>query len=304
MTGYRGQTLGEYLLAAALVALVGLGGLIIVGNALQAELPALLDRIFGQVAPGTAVATAPASNPAGDSAEEIRVADGSGLLPLSLPAGQNLDFSEYPTSLLQSVETAGANGTTRKLLSQLDQLIQQLETSGEADPDSLASLKALSNQGHAIAEIEQIVEAAAASTTDPNALLRMQVSWNGQEYSVQKLSQMLGTTHWPKDYGGDTLGLASNYQWDNENQLKAFIGIYHQLESSGALADPATHATVKSLATEIAFLSETVEHVVNTTAVDAGYVNLSDLAAAELTHLKSEGICQAGGRSDSGFRCY
>ena len=34
---------------------------------------------------------------------------------------------------------------TRKLLSQLDQLIQQLETSGETDSESLASLKALSN---------------------------------------------------------------------------------------------------------------------------------------------------------------
>jgi hypothetical protein len=78
-------------------------------------------------------------------------------LKLRLFNGQTIVLKNVPQNPTQMVEVDGGHGTTTHLLGVLDQLIAELEQSGE-DPQTLSALKALSNAGFSFGVSQKTLE--------------------------------------------------------------------------------------------------------------------------------------------------
>jgi hypothetical protein len=78
-------------------------------------------------------------------------------LKLRLPNGKTIFLKNVPQNPSQMVEVDGGHGTTSQLLAVLDQLIQELERSGE-DPQTLSALKELSNAGFSFGNSQKTIE--------------------------------------------------------------------------------------------------------------------------------------------------
>jgi hypothetical protein len=142
--------MAEYILPAAMIGLVAVGGVAWLWQDNQAE-QAILRSVQGQrLTQDQLGQTALVSKQFGQNPNDDT-------LRFQLPNGNWIELKNVPNNPALSVEVDGVNGTTTKLLAVIDQLIAQLEQSG-GKPEAINALKQLATQGYAVAGQEKIVE--------------------------------------------------------------------------------------------------------------------------------------------------
>lgn len=162
----QGQSVSEYAIPLALLAVVAIGILSAIGNnvsgmfagTIKVKTPVQSVQSLG--APTTTASLLGTSSPQQAAAISSSVgpaAPGTYNLSLRLSNGAQLQLTGYPSNISESIETIGTNGTTEKLLAVLEQTIAKLEASG-ADPVELQNLKNLANAGHKIAKSQADIE--------------------------------------------------------------------------------------------------------------------------------------------------
>ncbi len=207
------------------------------------------------------------------------------LLLLSVPT-QTVSFTTsteeaislpYISNLSESIETAGANGTTTLLIGSLETLIAHAELLGELDPEQVKILRALANQGHRIALIEQTME---TMDTMASQVLKSTVTFEDQEY--------------PKD------DLARKVSTSGEDGAE-FLALYQEAIAQGALKDPTMGAVISHLVQDILLTSDAFYEVVleSNSAFDFKLNNEinSSLMASKVTDEDSKGICDTSGNT-------
>jgi hypothetical protein len=232
--------------------------------------------------------------------------------------GNTITLEGYQTSPLgQSIATLGANGTTTVLANNLAQLAQELLESGDISESQYNILIQLSDAGHKQAMIEAVIEHAANSAAGASSstfLDNTQVVLDGHTKTIGELWNSLGynapggggryftsTGKVVNTLPADLLHPASS---DVASSLEAFLDVYHQAESSGALSDPVVEQVVSSLSTQIALTSDALVQAVGQVYLgNSPAGQIQTLAASATTHMDSAGICTAGSGTDSGVSC-
>lgn len=211
---------------------------------------------------------------------------------VQLSDSSTVSLQNYPTDINKSLQTAGANGTTTVLAQQLQSLAEQLMAQGKLTPDQGNQLIALANKGYDMAAAEKVVEAAAlASNGDKTAFHDTPVVFQGQTMTAMSAAMLVGTSQ---------EGLQGKLSTD-------FNSILSQVQSSGALSDPAVQQLVGSLSGNITtigqqFLSRTGA-VNNATATGSTPESILSLQGAQTTNQDSTVICGTGDGTSNGSSC-
>jgi Flp pilus assembly pilin Flp len=174
LTSSKGQSLAEYGLTLSLVAVVSLGGLVLLGDNLATLLSSLTQLVTGQSVNVVATANTPTSAPVSNApSPALAVSAASPALVSPAPVenssnpitknaegktcygnGWCIDTSQLPSSGGKTTIAAGSNGTTL-MLSYADILMQiaaEAAADPNADPSVVGLITALANQGHTIAD--------------------------------------------------------------------------------------------------------------------------------------------------------
>lgn len=205
----HGQSLTEYGVIAALIAVVSVGGILALNDGIQEGMDSLFSRGNSGPAPLTPVLAAtslPSSslegttggNPAqAQSPTTTNDGTGTGNVNLTLSNGQTLALDINAVDTGQMIETAGANGATQLLASQLEQVAQQLLAQNLVTPAEASQLTALANQAYKYAEIQSILmEQTHKYGTDVHALYDNPIKYNGKTYiDPDDLANLLGETN-------------------------------------------------------------------------------------------------------------
>jgi hypothetical protein len=296
-----GNTLLEYSLIGSLIALGCVAGLLGAGK----NFAAIISDLKADMANHKQVALVANSN-----AKLMTSMSSSS----SSPGGLTTTLSQQEQMLLEQpladkLQTTGANGTTELLAKQLELLATQLLAEGKITDAQSDIILRLSNQGHRMAQMEQLIEQGIqASNSDTSQLKNMTVTLDGQSYLISDLPGQIGIDQYrPMDFAnGDIL---SDYASYRSPEMEKFITLYQQVVASGAASDPLVASTIRSSVTQIASVAETVEdnmwYAINETD-QYGLSGVSDLnsrLASEITQINSSYICKAGHFSDSGLLC-
>jgi hypothetical protein len=151
-----GQSLSEYLMIGAIVAVLGIGAYLLLGSALKDALAGVKGSMTGNLASAQKYATETASMTGPTSV----------LGPTTMQIGDTTVYvSNYPLSMEASIQTVGANGTTDLLAVSLKEMAEQLLAAGEITQKQFDLLLNLSNAGHTLASGMQIIESAADEAT-------------------------------------------------------------------------------------------------------------------------------------------
>lgn len=164
-----GQSLVEYSLVIGLVAIVCIGALMVMGTTLSTT--------FQEMA---ATWQAGGSSPPANGGQAAQPPLTSNLPEL----GVGGDFSSwtpanYPVNIRESIETLGGNGTTSQLANTLRAYAEQLLADDAITPEQYNSLINLSNAGHSLANVQQLVEGAVAQADGDRDLLKDLLSSEG-----------------------------------------------------------------------------------------------------------------------------
>jgi Flp pilus assembly pilin Flp len=291
-----GNTLPEYALIGSLVIVGSVGGLILLGGNLQGEFSS-----FGQ----SLKRIQPSQSASGFNLSQI--AAQTGLSPsgnsvmYTTRTGAVIALPDYPQPISTTVNTIGANGTTALMANQILKIAQQLLDAGDISEEQYGTLVALANQGHYIAEVERILEAAAAQVTTSEEYESTTVSFNGKEYTMNSLRMLIGF-----GTGSNNPATIKNPLSDTRAYPEAskFQALYQAAIESGALSDPVSRQIVETLATEIVYLSE----VANCTSTEILQNSLTpdqmtQRLTSHMTHRDSSGICREGRSLDNGIQC-
>jgi hypothetical protein len=82
-----------------------------------------------------------------------------GIRTFDVGNGKTITLSEFPNNMALLIESDGANGSTEKLLANLEEMITQLESAGVIDPNTESPLiRALATQGYKLSENQKILE--------------------------------------------------------------------------------------------------------------------------------------------------
>ncbi len=291
-----GQSLSEYILAGALVAMVGLSALVTLGNTVSVALPDLLDRIFGKPSPMSSVeaSSGNGASVSGSSslpgAEVAATSTGSGhhavktyqSVSITLSSGQTITLDNFPVDVKSIVDTSGANGVTRIYAAQIQSLAQALKTNGTISADQASVLEKLANQGHRIARAENAIEEAATRFTDSDTFKAGTVEFDGQTVGIKDLADSV--SH------GDL--------------VNDFMTLYTEAKSSGALDEDDVKRVVRAMYQDIKTIADIFETNVDMVASgSASPDELNRLNASQITHTDSANICHAGNGKDSGVQC-
>ncbi|MGE0199574.1 MAG: hypothetical protein AB7P76_01255 [Candidatus Melainabacteria bacterium] len=302
---HHGQASTEMGLAVALVAVVALPTLMLFGDSLFSNMGDMKTTMTSQqghlaiVEPLPDISTGPTPGPAGNTVTQS-VVGGTSNVTMTLNSGKTISLQGVPTDLQKLVETAGVNGSSAIALAQLDELIAQLQASNEADTNTLNQLKALSNHGHRIANVESLLEVGMSQISNSSQLTGYQASFEGRTYNLSELSNLIGyeivVTATMKDTG--SLYGANAIQKD-------FVSTYNTLKTTSPLMKNASiNAVVTKLVDDINILAETSEHVVSMTengeVTPGQYVQT---AASEQTLVRTISICDIGNGNDNGLVC-
>jgi hypothetical protein len=298
----RGQSLLQYILIGGIVLLGSLGGLVLLGNTLHTSLQGFQQSLKIGALPNQAAQTEKAlSNSAYYSEFTFRTR-----------AGNTFQLQGYPQDMGEAIVTIGANGTTEIILANLDRLIRQLLQNGEINTEQADLLAALSNQGHEIAKIESLLEAAQADSDSRNEFLNTVVIYNGQRYSPPKLAEQIGVSYVGRD-------LKSGTQIQRFHELKALAA------AQGALDEPVVNQVISLMSEQIIAIANGVETGVSRIN-DYTNVTLAESKASDplviknmnletpvsgsledfasmVTHNRSAVICNTGRGRDSGADC-
>lgn len=229
--------------------------------------------------------------------------------PIS-PQGQTSGTWINNQALGREVQTAGANGATTVLASQLELLGKQQLEAGQISQAQYTQMLALANQGHRLANMEGLLENVVSGLRSAQDFSDQTVVFEGKEYEVSDLIAQLGFHQSYDD------GLLSNpMQSANlaNPEMKTFINLYNQVVSSGALENPATQAEVQRLATQIATINDAFVYAAQDLGWDytiqpeeftsSAAERIMNLDASTTTHNGSTSICRYGNGQDSGKNC-
>jgi hypothetical protein len=302
-----GQGLSEYGLIAGALLLLVLPAMLLFGNSLSGLLQDWNSHLALKTAklkPGL-FASQPDSSPVVGShtAQSPLPASASHTKTLTLTTskGNIIHINHYPASYKESVNTIGANGTTDYLANTLARLAEELKRSGESDETGYNDLLKLANQGHRIAQIEKLVEEAAAAAKTGKEFLNKTVYLDGKAMIVDDLEDMIGfrTTRTDPTHVSDPL----SYPFP-KGETQKFINLYNSYLKSNPDMDPAIRALIGDLSKQIAYLSE-----VSNCAQVAVYLGemapqeFQDKIVSDTTHMDSSHICKTGGNQDNGVKC-
>lgn len=309
-----GNSAVEYALPLAVIGTVLLMGL----YTIQPNLTGSLSRTFnGNLLPGDEkvfIVSPMGANPNVQS------------LTLQLAGGQSLTLPGYPMDLALSVEVDGSNGTTEKLLANLNSLAQQLKANGSISETQFNQLEALSNNGHRIAQVEQLLENAAANAKTKAEFANQTITYEGKTFSVGQALVLIGGSIdlAPGDRLTDLVTPVTQFDTELTNQLVLDSGMhekqitgygylfadyvtsYSEILNTGGLQQPAVKQVVSDLSRKILDISvKTSRAAMNTLVSDTDVQprGFNNQVASDLSHTHSAGICTVGGGEDSGVQC-
>jgi polyhydroxyalkanoate synthesis regulator phasin len=203
-----------------------------------------------------------------------------------------------------TIKTLGANGTTTILANSLEALIKQLVANNEIDVTQAQDLINLANQGHTIAKMQKLTEAAIAKARtieEYRAIIQNDSSISVNDINGSVYSHPLG------GYAADEKTLdplqSDTVSWD---ETGVFLKAYHKAVASGALNDPAVRAFVETLTRKISELSSMSSYYFMALAngeISPSEVNGNIAENIAETHDKSAQICTTGNGQDSGTQC-
>jgi len=309
LTISRGQGLAEYSLIGFLILVVSIPAISLFGDEFMGVLGGIFTgmnkSVTAQATPlSQAVLTQSGDHLTESSFNGVETAD----VKVTLKDGTVITLNEYPQDLKKYVEATGSNGATTELLAQMDSLIAQLEKSKTTTSLQNNKLKELSNQGHRLASIEATIENAYKTAGSVSNLNTMKVSFENKQYSVNELSMWLG---WQ---GGSSTGQSTPNDIKNTltdsyaaPELSVFINRYFEAEASGALSDPSVRNIVSDLTSQIAYLTEVMEHASWQAAeVADDPKTLDSYQISAVTNNQSSQICKQGNNGngkDNGVKC-
>jgi hypothetical protein len=273
-------------------------------NVFNTELPGLMERIFGGGGATTVAATTPAASPTTATAPTAPVATlpppsafpGTHNINVTLSNGMTISLTNYPTDVGESLETAGALGTTERLLASLDDIIAALQADPTVDANTVNLLTQLSNQGHDIGQNLSMVESTVTEIetyglmgyTAGNSTLNLLNSL--LPGSNSGTSALVGFDYYQSINGGASNRQITGIITDgscssgavcysvtmtdlNGNQVQGqmpagsahtdFLTTYQQLVQSNAINDPTVAAIVDHLVTDISTTSFSFARAVN-----------------------------------------
>lgn len=270
---HAGQSLTEYGLIMSLVALLSLGGLIDLGKNVS--------NLATHMIPGY---QAPASSgvPPGSNGGVGASTGGGG--NGGVQGNVSLSLQDYPTELTSSVQTAGVNGTTMQLSSQLKSIAQTLLASGQIPEEDANRLTALANQGLRMAALESQIEAASQKAGSNEAFLNTPIMFEGQAFLVKDAGNLIGfsTTGNPAtDLTADAHYMLSTHTAQPETL--AFLNLYNDAAAIPGLQNTETMAIVQKLSAEVSYLSD----------VASDHVNSAHLPTTTLGGLQQQTISSA-----------
>jgi hypothetical protein len=238
----------------------------------------------------------------------------SGVAIITLGNGTQLELSKIPkNSGSYLVETAGISGYTKAYLSVLDELIAQLSSKPQAlgnNPESLQSLVELSNKGHELAHLQQLVEAEAATAYSYSELNWRQVSYQGESISVNRLSELIDTSGFnmhrmdPKQYTPNSM---MNYRGTDipfsDSVTNEFIELYKDAVNTGVLDDPSMKGLVDQITFNLAYMTDTVGNLIRVDNETLNPRQLQQQAASAFTTTSATDICVMGNGVNVGSAC-
>jgi Flp pilus assembly pilin Flp len=302
MTKANGQSMMEYTIIGALVAIVAMGGLALLGNRLNGMFGAMIGK---PTPPVVAVhSPSPSINPTLPPAEVI---PGTGSTAPVLPSppppavagdvlvklsnGTTLNLN-VPTNITKSVQTVGANGTLVLLGSSIQSMAEQMLASGEIDEKQASTLMQLANQAHHMAEIQKTLEDTSAKYgSDVNAFKNTPVTIDGKQYAnAYEAAQSIG--------------------YDDANKRGEELGEFWNLYTS---ATSATYMWPPELKSVLEYHAQTINNISDSMRVsmrdilvyNAGSPDtIGNMMVDQITNKKAASICEMdNGNQDSGVHC-
>lgn len=296
----QGQTLTEYSLIGLCVIGLTIPALVLLSGAMKGQVSGLLSP------PDTGSIQAAATG-------SLKTDPNKSATGTNHPAGPhsaiNIPASLY-TDLSRSVQTAGANGATKVLANRIATISQEQLAAGKIDQAQFNALMALANQGHHIAQIEKLIETAAAETPQGGDAFRdKMITFDGKQLAIYDLYGDIG---FKQDYSEGLLTNPFDTQIESGPEMKQFIALYNQAKASGALNNPAISDELGQLAMQIASIADSMgfagqdisKNILSTSEIKQDIATrLAEFDASGRTNRNSSQICGLGNGEDSGTNC-
>jgi len=285
----QGHTLSEYGLVGALVAVAAIGSLALLGHSMQGQ--------FQQIsnAPNPIDILKPSAQPAVAASSAAK----SGF---TLPAAS---FNTVPTGIsdykevASSVQTAGANGTTKILADGLIKTAKDELAAGKITETQSNLIIQLANQAYYMAEAEAAIEKVAnSSNARGNDFKDLPVIFKGQQTTLYDLYGELG---FHQNYDDGLLTDPLNSMSLSGNIMKDFIKAYQRAKENGALNEATVKAMVDNYATQIATIGDAFLYAAQDRGNSHDPLDLSsnmaerleafDGSSSQATNENGDGIC-------------
>lgn len=295
-SGQSGQSISEYGLIGGILVLITLPVLVLLGSNLNGSFQAMVPQ-------PSQTAKVTATGNSGFGTGEITVPVNSSGVPLT-----GLYYSTQ--ALAKEVQTAGANGATQVLASQLEQLAKQNLEAQKITQEQYGQIIALANQGHRLASLSAILENAAANAVSSDDFMNDSITVDGQEASMADLIYLLG---FHQAYSDGLLQDPMQSAHLANPEMKVFIDLYQKVASSGTLADPAVAQEIQRLSIQIATINDALIFAAQDLGWDdtitpmdftsATASRIANFNASTTTDQHSATICKYGNGQDSGAHC-
>jgi hypothetical protein len=295
-----GQTLSEYSLGIALVAILSLTALSNLGGNLKVAFKQMIPK----AAPSAIVNTMPTTNnPTNAPNGSVKLQTGSSNGNIAGNFSESvIEPHDYTTRLTGTVTTLGANGTTFQLANQVKALGEKMLASGEITETEANKLYALANQGYRLAELEKQVEDASKRNSSTGDFLGSSISFDGKNYTIPEVAGLIGFGT-PTDLTQD-IKKNSNYMLETADaspETLAFIQLYQDAISVPGLQNSEAKGVISQLSSEISYLTDAISNLIYG-AYDPNITleNLNKNTVSVATVYDSTSLCYVGnGKSDA-----
>lgn len=337
----RGAEIAEYGLILALLVLIAIPALVVMGEGLSAsyfnmnptgKAAQLFGLLGGGGGPGGGgSADGSASSPTGSEpapAEAVAVASADAPAEAqpadSLFTGENTALSATMSELVSQgfkatsadgiLQAVGANGgakTTEALLGGLEELVDQMEASGEMTADEADHFRRLANQGHRIAAIERIIEQAGerydGDYANDQQFMAQRVEYNGRTVTIGQLSTLIdlpgGTpTNWYDHLYTGHVNTSNDFF--SPNELSSFVDIYQDSQKLEVVRkNPELYDYIYSMSSTVIMTGEQVGSLEFKTGNESAVRESLATSLSGKADQASANICTAGQNSSSGSSC-
>lgn len=304
-----GQSLQEYALIFGLVAVLGVGVLMALGDT-TADLLTWERRGQGLQATTDILVTSTSDGGAA-AAPNVFFDSQSETLSFSLPNGQPVTLEQFPLDVQEGLNTTSIEGVNAQLLDTLDSLVQQLEASNSFSPEMLYSLKNLSNKAHALGGVQGSLEQGANNMRPlhtPAAPIQPYLAQYYDEImSIGYLAEET-TSNFAVNLSSDPTLEASMKKLYPPSEEKGYQAVgtslydtlkaYQKAEESGSLANTEVKTVVDLLMKNIVDVSQSVHQSALTQPAQ-----MAKTAASHLTHDSAGNICVVAQGESTGHSC-